>query len=109
MEDALGGHKGFTGNWILGPLEHVVLNLMHDGFHSGTSPDRKVGDQTFINAANTLYALLTGNPAKKLTPKQLNELIERIIKQCTQENFNMQKLLITRPRTVGGGGGGGAD
>src|SRR5262249_9436220 len=79
MSDALGGHKGMTNNWLLWPVKHIALNLAQDLFHIGTAADRVVGDKTFIDAANTLYAQLLGNPAAKLTPQQLNALIERVI------------------------------
>jgi len=88
IEDVHGAHLGFQL-----PFGHAF---------AGHDPDRIVCDTTFINVSNEVYALLTGANAR-LSPKQLNELINAIIEKCGEKANDLQ---ITRPRTVGQGGGG---
>jgi len=89
IEDAHGAHLFIT------PYEHFKL---------GHSPDLIVGDLTFVNVANEVLQFLSGDPNAKLTPAQINDMIDAIVKRCGKK---AKDLKITRQPVGGGGGGGG--
>jgi len=83
---------------------HLGFHLPFGHLFAGHTPDRIIGDEKFTNVANEVLQFLSGDPNAKLTPKQMNELIDAIVKQCGKK---ADKLKITRPPTGGGGGDGG--
>ncbi len=91
IEDVHGAHLGLSA---------------YGHFKAGHDPDRLIGDDKFLNVANEVYQFLTGNSNAKLTPAQMNGLMNAIFATCAAQG-DAKKL--TRPRTVGsrGGGGGG--
>jgi RHS repeat-associated protein len=93
IQDVHGAHVGF--GWPLGHAGHDEV-------------DWKIGaDDKFLRAANETYQLLAGNKNVHLTDRQLNDLINAIIKGCR----NNPKLNVLQPpgggRISGGGPGGG--
>jgi RHS repeat-associated protein len=88
IEDAHGAHLGY----------HASIGHFFDGH----APDRVIGDSTFVNVANEVYDVLTNDRSAKLTPKQLNELLNAVLNQCGDK---AKQLTVTRPRRVGGGSG----
>lgn len=67
---------------------------------AGHEPDRIIGDAKFVNVSNEVLQFLSGDPDAKLTAKQMNELIDAIVKQCGNKG---NQLKITRPPIPLGG------
>jgi len=80
IEDVHGAHLGFE------------LGFGH--LFAGHEPDRIIGDAKFVNVSNEVYQFLTGDSSVKLTPTQLNKLIDAIVKECGKK---AGQLKITRP------------
>jgi hypothetical protein len=72
---------------------------------AGHTPDRAIDLNTFVDVANEVYQFLSGNANARLTPKQINDLIDAIVKQCGPKKTGL--LIIFRPPATAGGGGGG--
>lgn len=81
IEDVHGAHLGFE------------LGFGH--LFAGHEPDRIIGDAKFVNVSNEVLQFLTGDSSVKLTPAQLNDLIEAIKKECGAKKAG--ELKITRP------------
>jgi hypothetical protein len=93
IEDVHGAHQG-----IGGPIGHAIR---------GHKPDRNIGDKKFINAANEVMQVLTGNSSAQLTGQDINKLIDAIVARCKQELPEVELQTTTRPVPSDGSGGGG--
>ena len=108
IEDGHGAHK----DYINSKTGHALPNILDDGGRMllgvalGTSPDRIIGDNTFVDVSNELLQFLTKDPNARLTSAEMNELIDAILKECQREGFQVNKLVITRPQTDAPQGGG---
>jgi hypothetical protein len=89
IEDVHGAHKGFDL-----PFGHAFASIF------GNDPDGLIGDPKFLNVANEVYQLLSGNPNAMLTAEQITGLMNAIFATCGAQG-DAKKL--TRPRTVGRG------
>lgn len=105
---ALGTNRGYQkAGFVLHSIQDV--HGAHQGYHlpfgharDGSKPDRIIGDDKFMRAANETYQLLSGNNNVSLTAQQVNDLIDAIIKGCGKM---ADKFQITRPAPTGGGHG----
>jgi len=98
IQDGLGAHAG-----IRRLPGHAGSNAA-ERLGVGTSVDRILGDQKFIRAALATLHTISNGRMSTLTPNQVNQLIDAIIRECGGR-FEFQ---ITRPQeTIFGGGGGG--
>jgi RHS repeat-associated protein len=81
IEDSHGAHKNYRGFWKWTRLGHAFPDI---GQWLGVwhSPDNVIGDEKFVNVANEVYQLLTGDSSKRLTADQMNGLIDAIIAGC---------------------------
>lgn len=72
---------------------HLRFELPFGHFFSGNAPDRIIGDKAFIDVSNEVYQFLSGNSSLKLTAKQLNDLINAIIKECGAKKAGQLKII----------------
>jgi len=87
IQDVHGAHQGYRL-----PLGHAI---------AGHKPDRIIGDERFLRAANETFQVLSNNKAATLSAGEINELINAIVTGCGKLS---NKLQITRPAFSGGGG-----
>jgi RHS repeat-associated protein len=96
IEDVDGAHLGYGL-----PFGHAGNTLKHKLF-GGFDVDHIIGDEKFLTAANEVLQLLSGDPTAFLTPEQVKDLNNAILKEC-----GASKIKVVDPAPTGGGGGDG--
>lgn len=91
IQDVDGAHDGFSL-----PGGHAVASIL-SAFGIGNNPDRVIGDERFMRAANETLQTLTGDKNRTLTAEETNKLIDAIKAECGK---SAKKFKITRPLII---------
>lgn len=111
VQDALGAHLNYIKNGCEGHARATMqyyaptklpLFPQPAGSAGGEDPDIIIGDKKFVNMANKVFQMMSGQ-RRNLTPAEIDKLIDAILAECGSSNF----IVIRRPRSGGVRDGGG--
>jgi RHS repeat-associated protein len=112
IQDSLGAHSGIDNTNCRG---HAADNVA-EGLGVGQSPDRVIGDDKFLTAANKVLQVMSNNPNAALSGDQIKTLVKSIVEQCSDKGYTIKVVQTVRGGAGGrvgqagnGGGGGGGN